>query len=121
VNSTFKNILNSPNIQKYLSWCDENWKINEFEINKKIEKINMDEKLKVLHKNSSFYFDILSLAECRLALVEASKFGKAHETSKKVAISFIHSCIVSNNLNKIYAVYRSQVLQNIYCFGKDEL
>lgn len=61
-NATFKNILNTSAVKRYLTWCDENWKITEYEINKKIEKINMDNKLSVLHKNSSFYHDIATLA-----------------------------------------------------------
>jgi hypothetical protein len=117
VNGIFKNILNAPPTQRYLAWCDENWRINEFDIQQKIEKINMEDKLKVLHKNSSFYYDILTLTECKATLAEAIKAGRPNDTSKKVAISFIHSCLVSNNLNKIYAVYRSGVLSGLHCFG----
>lgn len=34
----------------------------------------------------------------------------------------MQSCLVSNNINKVYAVYRSGILRNIYCYlAKEEL
>lgn len=61
-NAAFKGLLNDRKVKRYLCWCDENWKIEEYEINKKVEKINMQDKLEELHKNSSFYHDISTLA-----------------------------------------------------------
>lgn len=68
VNACFKNLLNCAKVLRYLEWCDQNWRIEEYEVNKKIEKINMKDKLETLHKNSSYYHDISTLVECRTTL-----------------------------------------------------
>ena len=69
----------------------------------------MENKLEQLHYNSSYYHDIYTLAECRMAL-----FSNSALTAKKVAVDFLSSALVSNNLNKMCALYRSRVLKTIY-------
>lgn len=76
---------------------------------RKLEQINMANRINTLHKNSSYYHDLTVLAECRTVLEEAQA-GKRAGTGKKVSISFIHSALISNNVNKVYAVYRSGVI-----------
>lgn len=73
----------------------------------------MVDKFNKLHKSSSYYHDLTTLAECRTVLSAPTTSGKTN-TSQKVAISFIHSSIISNNINKVYAIYKSQILKTLY-------
>ena len=112
----FKRTLVLPAVKRYLNWCDSNWTIAEFNIPAKLQQLNLMNKLEELHQNSVYYNDLTILAECRTTLATGTPAGKVVDTGKKVAISFINSCLVSNSINKVCAVYRSGVLTNLYSY-----
>ena len=78
----------------------------------------MEDRIFTLHKNSSYYHDLTTLAECRTTLEEVD--NKKNSTGKKVAISFIHSALISNNVNKVYAIYRSGVISRLSAYLPQE-
>ena len=70
----------------------------------------------MLHKNSTYYHDLIVLSECLHTLSTGASL-----TSKKVCLNFIESCLVSNNLNKVYGVYYCGVLPTLQQYLLEDL
>ena len=44
---------------------------------------------------------------------------KRSNSTKKIALTFVESCLLSNNVNKISAALRSNVVRELYRFLED--
>jgi hypothetical protein len=65
---TYNRILCSPTIERYLDYCDQLWKISEFNMVEKLEQLNMHNRIDVLPKSSQYYLDISTLTDARITL-----------------------------------------------------
>lgn len=130
----FKDLLNDPGVKHYLEECDRKWTIESFDVLKKIDSVNLKDKITSLPKNLFFYQDFCQLMEDKITLnlmadskettdeKTLSDKGIQHDSSKLLALNHILSILLSNNLNKLNALYQSQIISRIYIYlsSKDE-
>ena len=65
--------------------------------------------------------DISTLTDARITLYMGEHdVKKKHDSSKKIALTFVESSLLSNNVNKICAVYRSQLIKELYRYLDDK-
>lgn len=65
---TYKDIISSEIVKRYFDYCDEMWKINEFNIQEKLKQLNMEDRIEKLPKSSQYYFDISTLIDSKITL-----------------------------------------------------
>ena len=64
----FNQIFSFGIIKRYFEYCDQLWKINEFNIQEKIQQLNMKNRIYNLPKSSQYYMDISTLTDARITL-----------------------------------------------------
>lgn len=127
----FKDILNEPLIKRYLDECDIKWSVEDYDVLSKIQQVNLKNKLQRLPKNSYFYNDFYQLMEEKITLNlihsgsqsnELQEKSLQHQSSKQLALNHILSILLSNNLNKLNALYQSKIIEKLYIYlgSKDE-
>lgn len=84
-----------------------------------MKQLNMKNRIECLPKSSQFYFDMSTLVDGRVTLFQGDSSDsvanvKKHDSTKKMVLNFIESSLMSNNVNKIYAVYKSEVIGELF-------
>ncbi len=79
----------------------------------------MKKRIECLPKSSQFYFDMSTLVDGRVTLFQGDSSDsvakvKKHDSTKKMVLNFIESSLMSNNVNKIYAVYKSEMIGELF-------